>query len=65
MKCNDDQNSNKHCKQEEESDDDDCVEILNDIATTSATPQGTNIDKRKININATQQNVSRKFIYFI
>ncbi|KEH40798.1 putative transcription factor B3-Domain family [Medicago truncatula] len=62
MKCNDDQDSNKICKQEEESDDDDCVEILNDIA---ATPQGTNIYKRKFNINATQKKVSGKFIYLL
>ncbi|RHN52052.1 putative transcription factor B3-Domain family [Medicago truncatula] len=38
---------------------------LNDIATTAATPQGTNIHKRKTNINATQQNVSGKLIYFL
>ncbi|KEH40800.1 uncharacterized protein [Medicago truncatula] len=65
MKCNDDQDSNKICKQEEESDDNDCVEILNDIATTSTAPEGTNIDKRRINMNASKQKVSGKFIYFI
>ena len=81
MSCNDDQDSNKHCKQEEESDED-CSEIVNDgestkhplkkkkinsddIATSAATPQGTNIDKRKINMNATHKKVLGKFIYFI
>jgi hypothetical protein len=32
----------------------------NDIATSAATPQGTNIGKRKININASLQKVSGK-----
>jgi len=63
MKCNDEQDSNQICKQEEESDDNDCVEISNDTAT--ATPQGTNIYKRKINMNSTKQKVSGKFIYII
>ncbi|KEH40801.1 hypothetical protein MTR_1g035510 [Medicago truncatula] len=56
MQYNDDHDSNKHCKLEES--DDDCIEILNDIATNSATPHGTNIDKTKFNMNATKQNVS-------
>ncbi|KEH40717.1 hypothetical protein MTR_1g033740 [Medicago truncatula] len=64
MKCNGEENSNQVCKQEE-SDDDDCVEIPNDIVTPAATPQRTNIDKRKINMNSTQQKVSGKFIYVI
>jgi len=37
----------------------------NGIATTAATPQGANIDKRKINMNATKKNVSGKLIYFL
>jgi len=62
LKYNDDHDFNKHCKQEEESDDDDCAEILNDIVTTSTTSQKTNIDKRKINMNATQQKAIGKFM---
>jgi hypothetical protein len=62
LRYNDDQDSNKYRKQEEESDADDCPEILNDIATTSTTPQKTNIDTRKINMNATQQKVIGKFM---
>ncbi|RHN78217.1 putative transcription factor B3-Domain family [Medicago truncatula] len=53
MRFNDHQDSYKHCKQEEESDDD-CVEILNNMNAT----QGTNM-------NATKQKVSGKFNYFI
>jgi len=59
MRCNDDQDSNKHFKQEEESDYD-CVEILSDIAK----PQGTNIDRKSI-MTATEQKITGKFIYFI
>jgi len=72
MRCNDDQNSNKHCKQEEESDGESTKYPLkkkkinsDDIATSAATPQGTNIDKRKINMNATHKKVLGKFLYFI
>jgi hypothetical protein len=35
----------------------------NDSAFTAGTPQGTNIDKRNINMNVTQKKVLGKFIY--
>ncbi|RHN78219.1 putative transcription factor B3-Domain family [Medicago truncatula] len=37
----------------------------NGIATTATTPQGSNIHMRKTNINASQQKVSGKLIYFL
>jgi len=73
------QDSTGHCKQEE-SDDDCVETVndgestkhplkkkkinSDDIATIAATPQGTNINKRKINMNATHKKVLGKFLYF-